>query len=821
MSNRYVGGVVTETTNVAQSPWSGSWTEQAAMQGFGSVLKITNSLRFRSSASAYLSRTPASAGNQRTFTFSTWLKRGALGNYIDFFGSGNTYLSYYNDNTLYMNLRGGATNYVVNYANVFRDPSAWYHIVWAVDTTQATASNRAKLYVNGVQLTAAGPLGQSYCPQNDLLNINSTSAHYLGAAAGSSNFLDGYMAEVNFIDGQALEPTAFGYINKETGIWAPIAYAGTYGLNGFRLPFTNGTSTTTLGYDTSGNGNNWTTNNISLTAGSTYDWMIDSPSKIQGTGYGVGNYAVLNPLYAYSSLTLSGANLNIASSANYRSGMASFGVSSGKWYWEYVVTAVGNDTILGISSNPSVTIASYPGNDALSWGYEAQVGNKYNNGSFSAYGATYTTNDVIGIAFDADAGSLTFYKNGVSQGVAYSGLASGIYYAAFGLGTSSTGSANFGQRPFAYTPPTGYKTLCTQNLPVATIYNGANFMAATTYTGTGATQTLSNAVNGVSFQPDMVWVKCRSVANNHVLYDSVRGAGSGKALSSSLTAQEGLGTTDADSKYGYVSSLNSNGFSVAGGSLGQQYVNTSAATYIGWQWKAGGTAVTNTAGTITSSVSANTTAGFSVVTYTGIATPGTVGHGLGANLGLLIVKCRNNASSWAVWHTALSGNQYLLLESTAAVGTASTVWNGATPTSSVFSVGSGSVPNTAGYTYVAYCFAAIAGYSAFGSYIGNGSSDGPFVYCGFRPRYLMIKRTDSTGAWEIYDTSRSPYNVTGAKDLQADSSAAEGASGISLGYDILSNGFKNRDTTTYLNASGATYIYAAFAENPFSVALAR
>ena len=791
--------------------------ERQLMMASGGVVsyQIANSLRFRSSASAYLSRTPGSAGNQQKFSLNLCVKRGALGTSQTIFyaGGNSTYwfrFAFDTSNALIVTATNSGGSIVIDLGTnaVFRDPSSWYLITLVVDTTNATAANRVLIYVNGVSQALTITTSPT---QNQALSVNGAVIHTFGILNyASANYFDGYMADINFIDGQALTPTSFGAFDTTTGVWTPKSYAGTYGTNGFHLNFSNGTSTTTLGYDSSGNSNNWTTNNISLTAGSTYDWMLDSPTPFAGTSYGVGNYAVLNPLYAYSSLTLSGANLNVSSSANYRSAMASFGMSSGKWYWEYVVTAVGNDTILGISSNPSVTIASYPGNDALSWGYEAQVGNKYNNSSFSAYGATYTTNDVIGVAFDADSGSITFYKNNVSQGVAYSGLAAGTYYAAFGLGVSSTGSANFGQRLFAYTPPSGYKSLCTCNLPTPTIQNGANYMAATTYTGNGSTQSISNAVNGVSFQPDLVWYKNRSVVASHNLFDSIRGVN--QYLISDSTAQEGT--------ISGVTSFNVNGFSVGSFSNG----NGNGEAIIGWQWKAGGTAVTNTAGSITSSVSANTTSGFAVVTYTGTGANATVGHGLGVAPSMVIVKARANATGWVVGHAYLNSgsspwNYYLSLESTSAQGSTSLTWNNTAPTSTVFSLGSGSGTNPAS-TMVAYCFAAIPGYSAFGSYTGNGSSDGPFVYCGFRPRWVMVKNASVGGTgydWYMWDSARQTYNVIG-NTLAADLSDAEFSSS---NLDFTSNGFKLRTTSATINGSGNTIIYAAFAECPINLSLAR
>ena len=260
--------------------------------------------------------------------------------------------------------------------------------------------------------------------------------------------------------------------------------------------------------------------------------------------------------------------------------------------------------------------------------------------------------------------------------------------------------------------------------------------------------------------------------------------------------------------------MNSSGF-VVNSSIGTP-ANNSGTTYVAWQWKASGSTVTNTNGSITSTVSANTTAGFSIVTYTGTGANATVGHGLGVAPSMVIVRLRSSAQDWIVWQTALAGTEYLIF-TTAAKATAAIFWNSTTPTSTVFSIGTAGATNVTSGTYVAYCWAAVPGYSAFGSYTGNGSTDGPFAYVGFRPRYVLIKRTDSTGDWYIWDTSRNTYNVVG-EELLADTS---GAGNTATDLDILSNGFKIRTTTAAINASGGTFVYAAFAENPFQNSRAR
>jgi Tfp pilus assembly protein PilV len=335
-------------------------------------------------------------------------------------------------------------------------------------------------------------------------------------------------------------------------------------------------------------------------------------------------------------------------------------------------------------------------------------------------------------------------------------------------------------------------------MPTPTIPDGELFMNATLWTGNGTTQTITNGVAGQSFQPDLVWAKARSEAGGHGLFDSVRGTS--LRLDSS--------TTNAESTSSGVTSFNSNGFS-----LGSVF-NAAGVSWVGWQWKAGGAAVTNTAGSISSQVSANTTSGFSVVTWVDSASTYTVGHGLGVAPQFIILKDRSNTYNWDVGCNPIGWANRLKLNDTSA--TSAGYWNSTAPTSSVFTY----IGNGTG-NMVAYCWTPIAGYSAFGSYTGNGSADGPFVYTGFRPRFVMWKRSDSTGDWIIFDTSRDTYNYAD-KQLVPNSSAAEQVTGGGfVRMDFLSNGFKIRSTDSYINANGGTYIYMAFAENPFKYSLAR
>jgi hypothetical protein len=726
----------------------------------------------------------------------------------------------YDSDSLWLLDQPSGTNANLTSTAKFRDPSAWYHVVLSVDTTQATSTNRVKMYVNGVEQTISG----TYPTQNTDMEINKNVAHTIGSY--STNYFDGYMTEINFVDGQALTPSSFGETDSNTGVWKPKAYTGTYGTNGFYLKFADnsGTTSTTLGKDTSGNGNNWTPNNFSVTAGAGNDSLVDSPTSY-GTDTGVGgsvrgNYATLNPLRNNTSNALSNGNLDVTSTTgNFRNTPATIGFSSGKWYWEVLcntVSGTNNRASLGISTNAASTDTQV-GNDANSHGYYNVNGNKYFNGSNSAYGASYSSGDVIGFALDMDAGTLVAYKNNTSQGTLASGL-TGTWFPAVSIladaGTTSI-STNFGQRAFAYTAPSGFKALCTQNLPTPTIgatstTQAGKYFNPVIYTGTGSTRD----VTGVGFSPDLVWVKRRSALENNLLANTI--SGGGKSLYSNLTLAEQ--TNEAG---GYISAFVSDGFTVTAGSVSSTAVNASGSTYVAWNWNAGGSNATNTAGTITSTVRANTTSGFSIVTYTGNATSGaTVGHGLGVAPNLIIVRNRTaSAQNWQVYSSVLGATKRLFLDLTDAENTYSGVWNNTAPTSTVFSLGNATDVNGNTNNLVAYCFAPVAGYSAFGSFTGNGSTDGPFVYTGFRPRFVLIKCSSAGSTdWEIHDTARDASNVSVSR-LYPNLSVAEDV--VNGNIDITSSGFKIRNTDSRYNTNAGTYIYAAFAETPAKFSLAR
>ncbi len=794
--------------------------------------QISRSVRLRSSASAYFNKTfSTTPTNRAKKTVSCWCKRSTLSSAQDLFssynGSGQDGLFLNSSDSLQIYAMNGGAGGTVN--GVLRDVSAWYHIVYVIDTTQATAGDRLKIWINGVNFPSASWTSYSAPSLNstaDILFYQSTEIGRNDYTSGG--YLDGYLTEIYYIDGQALTPSSFGETDANTGVWVAKKYTGSYGTNGFFLTFADNSAatSTTIGKDYSGNGNNWTPNNISVTAGTTYDSMLDVPA---GNGYadggnGRGNYATLNPLQkmisGYSSYpTFSNGNLAIAANAGtFQPAAGTMGASIGqKCYFEMTLTGQ------YASGYSRLGICNLEANTSKGW---VSDGTTYGAGPVAI--SSWTTNDVLGVAIDNNAGAVWISKNGtwlnsavladIVNGVTTNAVLTGINYTAsvdVQAHTSPTAwAANFGQRAFAYTAPSGFKALCTQNLPTPTIgatstTQAGKYFTPYLYTADG---TSPKSRTGIGFAPDFLWFKSRSTTFSHALYDQVRGTNKGLQTN----------TTAAENTYTLLSTFGSDGFTTTTDGTVGNILNDSTNTYVTWCWNAGGSTVTNTSGTISAQVRANTTSGFSIVTYTGTGANATVGHGLGVAPSMIIVKCRSNsATSWRVAHSGMGtmGSYMAYLELTNAASSTA-IWNSTQPTSSVFSVGTDPDVNGSTRTYVAYIFAPINSYSAFGSYTGNGSTDGPFVYCGFRPRYVMIKRTSGgTGSWAMYDTSRSPYNVS-SLELAANESSAE-YNRTEAYMDILSNGFKLRNIDNWHNVNGSNYIYAAFSESPFKFSNAR
>ena len=447
---------------------------------------LTRSLRVRASASAYLSRTPVSGGNRKTFTYRTVVKRGALSGaaffaLLDAQPDASNWLTFWfaNDAIGY-DVSVAGTRIILSTSARWRDPANFYDIELRVDTTLATAADRIRIYINGNQVTLDNyTAGSGYVAQNADLAIGTVTGHSIGRRGTGTpdSYFDGYLADTYLIVGQSLPPTSFGSINPTTGSWSVGAYTGSFGSYDSKLSFTDNSALTTssnvgLGKDFSGNGNYWVTNNISITAGVTYDSMTDVPTLTSTTA---ANYCVLSPIDNSSNgvqVVLSGGNLDLSLGSG--QGRATFSVSSGKWYWE-IVSGATNQGMYGIIKQ-SVPIASATFASADGYFYWASNGNKYNNGSGTAYGTSLTSGDILGVAFDATAGTLTYYKNNVSLGTAFTGL-SGTFSPAFCQGnTSATASFNFGQRPFAYTPPSGFVALNAYNITEGSITTSGSFV---------------------------------------------------------------------------------------------------------------------------------------------------------------------------------------------------------------------------------------------------------------------------------------------------------------------------------------------------------
>ena len=770
--------------------------------------KIDNSARLVDGD--YFTRTPSSNSNAETWTYSAWVKKHTTTKGSFFFSAGvastREFLIYIDSTTQRLNVYqyNNATpgiDFQVITSMKFRDTSAWYHIVVAVDTTQATASNRVKVYVNGEQQTDFDVT--NYPAQGLGTRNGTTEVQDIGKNAYNQGLdSDFYLAEVNYISGSQLAPTSFGETKADT--WIPKKYTGSYGSHDFYLDFA---TRATDPIDASGNGNNWSSVNTA-----SYDWMPDSPTN---------NFCTLNPLinrWIVNTSTFTEGSLKVFSSG---SSAYTFGtMQAKKFYFEMLCTNLSGPINIAVQEEDLQS-------EAGSYGIYYGSNGASRIGGVDTTIATYGVGDVVAVAYDHDGGEGRIYKNGTllrtTTGQNFASYME-TYLPGGIIGGNSGGIFNFGQDSsfagqktaqgytdsngigdFYYAPPAGYLALCTANLPdpVAAIdpaldASPQDHFNPVLYTGNSSTD---RDITGVGFQPDWVWIKKRNAAKSHNLFDVLRGAG--KMLETNSTIGD---FTDTDRLNGFIS----DGFNVGNDNA----VNNSGDTYVAWNWKAGGTGVSNSDGSITSTVSANTDAGFSVVTYTGAGSTSTVGHGLSTAPNLHILKNRSSSASWIVYTTTIDGTlDYLLLDTTAAAGNSGV----SAPTSSVFSVGSDSSTGASGNSYVAYCFHSVEGFSKIGTYTGNGSTDGPFINTGFRPAFVIVKKTNSTGLWIMTDNKRQGYNVNDealfAEDFSATSSGAQN--------DFTANGFKLRSNSASANADGDTYLYIAFAEMPFKYANAR
>jgi len=797
---------------------------------------ISNSLRFEDGDSAYLNRTPSSAGNRRTWTFSTWVKRANLGVQFTFFGArGNNanednsfQLVFKSSDAIAFGYGGGVWKTTTQ---LFRDPSAWLHVVFALDTTQGTGADRTKLYINGTQVTS---FTVSNTPGHNLEGgINKAIAHRISHyAAVAPEPFDGYLAETCLIDGTALTSSSFGETKND--IWIPKDTSGlTFGTNGFRLQYkqvgTGTASTSTIGADTSGETNHWTSNSLVAS-----DVMPDTPTN---------NFATLN-VAMRANLTISEGNLKVVGVGNNFDNIAgtiSFDPTDSRgYYFEYRSSGNDDGTLFGISDpqnvnfNQSDPTGSFT-DGANGFGYKGN-GGKRNNDTNENYGNSYTSGDILSCAIKS--GSIFFYKNGTIQNsgtAAYTSIA-GTKVVGFAINGTQSGTVNFGQDSsfagtetaqgnadsngigdFYYAVPSGYVALCTSNLPapVETVdpaQGGSpqDYFNSTLYTGTGSLLAVTTG-----FQPDWTWIKSRTTTDQHIVQDSVRG---NFILYPDSTQAEGAtgGGWVTETSTGFTADANGP-------------INTSGETYVAWNWKAG-TSFSNDAsatgvGTIDSAGSVNTDVGFSIINYTGTGATSqqTISCGLSWSNKekLVIIKNRDAATNWLVNSTILSANKVLRLNTS---DNESQVNSSGYITYESFGFrtynGGTGLLNVNNQNFICYCFHEVDGYSKFGSYTGNGSVNGPFIYTGFRPAWIMIKNTDTADDnWYMADTKRNPNNVV-KQILEANNVLAEYTTGSNK-IDIVSNGIKCRDVGGNMNVSGENYIYMAFAEQPFKYANAR
>jgi len=809
-----------------------------AIPSGASDFTIPYSCRFNEADDPYLSLSFGTPTNRKIWTFSVWFKRGSDINdsserriFSTATGAGGN-----TDNINWTT--GDAIRFIADFGQlictpVFRDPSAWYHLIYAYDSTQGVEANRLKMYINGTQITSFST--SDYPSLNQEIDFNSAVVHDVGRnLPESTQYYDGYMAEAHFIDGTALTPTSFGETG-DYGEWKPIEVSGlTYGNNGFYLDFADAAD---LGDDESGEGNDFAENNIVAT-----DQMLDSPTN---------NFCTMNPLANQLSATLSEGNLKVVpSTANDKNVFSTFGFTSGKWYVEVHNTVQGAESHYvgsGVMGSPiGISDINHAGD--LSAGNSATF--RTGTGVVTAGTATVNSNntaavtgDIMTIAFDADNGSFWCAKN-AAPNTATTANVTGLTATPdrdYRFGQQESNSSpytqctwNFGQDSsfageetaqgnqdsndigdFYYTPPTDFLALCTSNLPDVAVVPSEHYNTVT-FTGDGASSShpATQSVS-VGFQPDFVWLKNRSEARASALFDSVRGVT--KGLRSDTTAAEATSTAGYD-----FTSFETNGFTV-GEPENWNSTNEDGTSIVAWNWKANGTGSANTDGNMaeTVTVSANADAGFSIVTYTGDGAVATVGHGLSKAPELILVKQRSDAQAWIVYHSGIASDaetDILVLNATSAASDSATYWNDTAPTADVFTLGTHAQVNGDDSTYVAYCFHSVDGFSKMGSYTGNGSTDGTFVYTSFAPAYILWKNiTDAGTNWVVFDNKRDTFNPN--DDALYPNTTDDEEEDYDV--DFVSNGFKFRNTSSWANSNGKKYIYMAFAETPFKYSNAR
>ena len=780
---------------------------------------IDQSLRFNDGDSGFLSKTLGTPTDNKKWTLSLWFKTTVSSSNAQFLSAGGNQVFILGTSEFSFCGADSGTLVRMKSSQVFRDPSAWMHLVYTMDTTQAAFSDQQKLYINGTRVTTFET--STAVTQNINTQTNSAIEHRVGCYSGGSEFWDGYFAEYYFIDGQVLTPASFCEENEDTGQWQAIEYMGTYGDNGFFLKFEDSAA---LGNDSSGNNNDFAVTNLTAT-----DQVLDSPTN---------NFSTLTQLVSNlpgaGPITYSQANLQYAgNNTTYGTAPGTMSVSSGKWYWEAYINMSGvpagsKSFKMGIKSAYALSINNVnPQDHTGTIFYNGYNGNKRIDGTSTSYGVGCDEDDIIAAALDLDSNpqTITFYKNNSSQGaINFSGgvtNAQAIVPMFIALYNTEDVRVNFGQdssfagattaqgnggagNDFYYTPPAGYTSLKAQNLSEPAIIKSGEHMNTGLWTGTGS----AIAVTGYGFAPSMIWGMGRTgTVTNKKIYDKIRGIS--YALRSNVSSAQSYSTTEN------LTSWDADGFTIKDPDYIQNTQLKAA-----WGWLGGGTGTANTDGTINTTVSVNADAGFSIVTYTGNGTAGaTIGHGLTKAPEMVIVKRLDATADWQVYDVHGGGTKYLQLNDTSPYATDSNRWNDTNPNATVVTLGTTTNVNGNTNTYVAYCFHSVIGYSKVGQYRGTGNADGPLIYTGFRPAFSMIKVTDSTNDWTIWDRQRNYYNGLNWT-TEANSDGLEW-NDANFRFDYVSDGIKLRSSFGQINGLNNDFIFLAFAEAPFKYANAR
>ena len=817
---------------------------------------VSNSVVLNRASSEYFNRTH-DASNRDTWTFSTWFKLGDAGsNEFGLFSGGadmNNCSRLVVDagrNLKYQHFDSGGTTDHVGTTQVFRDTSAFYHVVLAVDTTQAVEANRIRIYVNGSEVTSFGT--SNYPAQNADTDVNTADVHLIGSDE-QPNYFSGYLAETVFIDGAQLAASSFGETNEDSGIWVPIDVSGlTFGTNGFHLNYSDSSA---LGADTSGNSNNFTVNTLVAA-----DQVEDSPNNDADNN--IGNYPTWNSIlecpHSFADGSLTASVVYNGSTKDWLICTVPVVGGSGIYYWETKPTTISGATDVSlIRSDIPNNLVQISGSNEV-YGLRYQNSNKqirFNNAVIVTATNGYSAGDVIGTLLDSTNGRLYFSINDSWQDGTAGGASSGTvlteiqdttnttYAIPTFVGTVITGNdwfpgadnphsgtdvveINFGQKAFAGTMPSNAKRLMTANLPELATTKPTDYFAPVGYTGNAT----DDRAIAVGFQPDFTLIKNRDQTDQWRVIDSLRGATKNLAIKAAAENTEAAG----------LKAFTSTGFTLGTGASGY---NDNTEKFVSYSWLAGGAPTadnTNAAGAAPVSgsvmvngsantdnlvgtkaalkISANTSSGFSIVRWDSSANAAvTIDHKLGKVPKMYWVKAVDQDYGWYVYCEGIGNTHYLLLHDEA-VAADQAYWNDTTPTSTVFSVSSaGGLEgvNHSGKDFIAYLWADVEGFSKIGSYTGNNNHDGPFIYTGFKPSMFFIKRTDTAvRQWNVYDDQRSTYNPVDYR-YWFDAATANASNGEGQ-IDFLSNGVKIRDDQDWLNANNSVYIFAAWARSPFA-----